>query len=260
MKRFVLIAALTLLANDTLGAIMEIPLSYDDAWQKAVQAISLEGFDLAAIDKDSGTIQGVKSLGLDNNYLVCSYQRGATTSFSFRISLIITGNDDSSSSISIQGKGMRGSYQNERTLIFWKNQIHSEDQCESTGEMEFALLNKISGSPVSSGPYDALIRQLQNPSQLVRTTASVNIYNERVDNEELYKAVESALRRQLTNLNRASSEPLQLEIIRHAKALAGSGNLAFMPLLDELSSSPAKDVARYAKKFKKILKKRAKKK
>lgn len=94
---------------------------------------------------------------------------------------------------------------------------------------------------------ESLIAQLQSSSAQQRTMASQIIFNQRIHDVELFEEVATAIRNQLANLNKKSSDTLQEEVAWHAKALATSGNMEYMPLLDELSKSTAKKVAKYAK-------------
>jgi hypothetical protein len=113
----------------------------------------------------------------------------------------------------------------------------------------------------------SLIKLLQSPSPEVRTKASKSIYYAKFDDarfmivgEQVYEAVATAIRNQLATLNKESPRQQQEEVAWHAEALAASGNLDYMPLLDELSRSPVRKVARHAKKAKKLLAKTANRK
>jgi hypothetical protein len=141
MKQITWLALLALLSTSAWGIEMEVPLSYDNAWVKTMQVIALEGIELSAVDKDSGVIQG--SAPFDHNYVVCPALKGLATSYTCHISVAVQKKDQSSSVVSIQAKGSRESYQNDRHFLRPKTTIVTETKCESTGELENSLLKKI---------------------------------------------------------------------------------------------------------------------
>ena len=100
---------------------------------------------------------------------------------------------------------------------------------------------------------ESLIEQLHSSSTQQRTMASKTIFTQSIHDVELYEEVATAIRNQLANLNKKSPGTLQEEIAWHTKALATSGNEKYLPLLDELSNSAAKKVAKYAKESVKLL-------
>ena len=268
MKRLALIAALSLVSTGAWGVEMEVPLNYESAWLKTVQVIALEGIDLSVIDKESGIIQGSKFYDQAPVYLTCQPLEGRATSYILNIAVTILAKDETSSMILVQGKGVRKSFQNRSLFNPRRGQVDSESTCISTGVLEHLLLNKVlkpSGSTESQDAQplvslsgadirvESLFLQLQSPLQWVRTNASKSIYSVRIDNAELYEAVAIAIKMQLAILDKKSPSELQQEVAWHTKALATSGNLDYMPLLDELSRSTARTVAKHAKKSKKLL-------
>lgn len=102
-------------------------------------------------------------------------------------------------------------------------------------------------------PSKSTLERLQSSSQEERTRASRKIYEEGVDDKSLYEEVAIAIRKQIPTLNKKSPRAQQQEVAWHIKALSCSGNQKFLPLFDELVKSPARTVAKYAKKYKKLL-------
>lgn len=100
---------------------------------------------------------------------------------------------------------------------------------------------------------ESILEELQSSSQQERTSASKRIYNNWIGDEQVYEEVAIVIRNQLPTLNKKSPKAQQEEVAWHIKALSCSGNQEYLPLLDELSRSPAKKIAKYAKKYKKIL-------
>lgn len=106
----------------------------------------------------------------------------------------------------------------------------------------------------------AFIEQLQSSSSMERLKASERIFYARFDpprflyvGSGVYEVVAAVIRNQLPTLSRKTPRKQQEEIAWHSKALAASGNLDYIPLLEELSNSPASKVARYGKSSKKLL-------
>lgn len=139
-----LFIALFLIHSNVWAVEMEIPLKYDLAWLKTVQVIALEGITLSTSDKDSGIIQGSKSFDKDSKYFTCPNLRGRAKSYSFNISATVREKTESSSKVSVQVEGLRKSYQNRHFLFITIGRVHSETKCESTGEIETSIFNRIS--------------------------------------------------------------------------------------------------------------------
>ena len=95
---------------------------------------------------------------------------------------------------------------------------------------------------------ESLIAQLQSPSVQERTRASQHIYGAGIADSELYSVVANAITSHGGDVNGESPAPQQQEIAWHAKALGGSANIEYMPILEELSESSSRTVAKHAKK------------
>jgi hypothetical protein len=121
--------------------------------------------------------------------------------------------------------------------------------------MKYLILLGLVAISLSSGAYAqserssaSLIGQLGSAASQDRTEASRYIYGAGIDDAEVYKAVAAAIEISSSTLNRESPNTQQQEVAWHAKALASSGNAEYLPILEELSESSAKSVARHAKK------------
>jgi hypothetical protein len=101
----------------------------------------------------------------------------------------------------------------------------------------------------------SLIDQLGSAPPQDRTEASRYIYGRGIDDVDVYKAVARAIETSSSTLSPESPSTQQQEVAWHAKALASSGNAEYMPILEELSESPAKTVAKHAKKSTALLQK-----
>jgi len=118
----------------------------------------------------------------------------------------------------------------------------------------FIAISLLAASPSANAAEErsvsSLILQLQSPSAQERTRASQYIHGAGISDIDLYNAVAEAVSIHRVDLNADSPGSLQQEIAWHAKALGGSAIYDYMPLLEELSESPAKTVAKHAKKSK----------
>jgi hypothetical protein len=99
----------------------------------------------------------------------------------------------------------------------------------------------------------SLIEQLQSTSPEVRIKASQYIYGGGIENAELYAAVADAIEKQSATLYKNPSKVVRQEVSWHAKALASSGNMDYMPLLDKLSKSSSRSISKHANNSKTIL-------
>lgn len=134
-------------SNNTLVKInlaSEVPLNYDTVWRKVVQAIALEGIEISTNDKDSGIIQGSKSSDENSKYFVCPPLKGRAKSYSFNLTATVSEKTETSSIVSVRGEGLRKSYQNRHFIVITTGRKHTETKCETTGELESILFNRIS--------------------------------------------------------------------------------------------------------------------
>jgi hypothetical protein len=99
----------------------------------------------------------------------------------------------------------------------------------------------------------SLIEQLQSDSAQDRIGASRYVYGAGIDDADLYAAIAKVIEVRSADLSDESSDVELKEISTHLKALGGSGNAMYMPLLETLSTSSVKYVAKHADKAIKLL-------
>ena len=99
----------------------------------------------------------------------------------------------------------------------------------------------------------SLMEQLQSTSPEVRIKASQYIYGGGIESAELYAAVADAIEKQSATIYKNPSKLVRQEVSWHAKALASSGNMDYMPLLDKLSKSSSRSISKHANKSKVLL-------
>lgn len=92
---------------------------------------------------------------------------------------------------------------------------------------------------------DNLIARVQSQSVAERTRASQDIYGAGINSKALYSAVAKQIEAVLPTVTKDS--PKVDEVAWHAKALGTSGDVTYLPLLEKLSRSEIRGIARHAK-------------
>ncbi|KGM55994.1 hypothetical protein N800_10230 [Lysobacter daejeonensis GH1-9] len=92
---------------------------------------------------------------------------------------------------------------------------------------------------------DNLIARLQSQSVAERTRASQDIFGAGINSKALYAEVAKRIGEVLPTVTKDS--PKVDELAWHAKAIGTSGDMAYMPLLEQLSRSDIRGIARHAK-------------
>jgi hypothetical protein len=252
MKGLALVASLLLISATSWAVTKEVPLNYDDAWQKAVRGFASEGIEFSVIDKETGIIQGSKETNKDRRYFNCPYDNNRI-SWSYVITVTIQEKDEQSSIVSIIAKGLLNGHENSHFLFIKTGTEIFEDACASTGQTEKDFLQEIFGVSVSISRNEELIMQLQRSSHLLRNRASRAIYKGEKLDKAVYDAVADAIQDQLGMLNKRSPREMENELSYHAYALSKSGDPEYIPLLNELTQSSNRKVAKAAKKAKEML-------
>lgn len=98
---------------------------------------------------------------------------------------------------------------------------------------------------------DAIIERLNSNSIEVRTQASQEAFGAGIKSDALYQKIESVAEAGLKGMDKNS--PRSNEIAWHIKALAGSGDIKYLPLIERASQSGVRSLARHAKDAKEIL-------
>lgn len=92
---------------------------------------------------------------------------------------------------------------------------------------------------------DNLIARLQSNSIAERKRASQDIFGAGINSKSLYAEVAKRIEAVLPTVTKDS--PKVDEVAWHAKALGTSGDMGYMPMLEELSRSDIRGIARHAK-------------
>lgn len=98
-----------------------------------------------------------------------------------------------------------------------------------------------------------LKNQLQSNFVKDRIEASNFIYGAGIESPELYEAVSMALKRHDPKALQFASRHIKREVASHVKALGGSGNVEYMPLLEEFTKSSSRSIRKYARAAKEML-------
>ena len=145
MKKLLLL--LSLLISSNLFAIeKEISLSYESAWNKVMQVLSIEGAIIGLKDKASGVIQASSSVLRDDYklyYPSCNVP-GSVISVTSNISVVVKEVNSDRSKIIITTKGAVESYRQSRLLFIKLGKTNYHTNCVSNGRLEEKLLSSFS--------------------------------------------------------------------------------------------------------------------
>ena len=104
---------------------------------------------------------------------------------------------------------------------------------------------------ITSANKDHLLSLLDSNSIETRSLAAQRIYGAGITDEKIYNKLEGLLSEVVSSLPKRS--PRSDELAWHLKALSSSGDLKYLPLIEEFIKSKNRKVAKYAKKSKKEL-------
>lgn len=119
----------------------------------------------------------------------------------------------------------------------------------------FFFLLAAKGAPAWAEPPNAawdattIIATLQSGTVAQRTDASIAVFGAGMADPAVYAAIADRLRGGLATLDQPKSEPGDRldELAWHAKALGGSGDVAYLPLLQQAAQSSHRSLARHAR-------------
>lgn len=105
-------------------------------------------------------------------------------------------------------------------------------------------------SPISLASPDQAsadrLQRLQSENSLVRRDVSRELYGSGQQDEEALNAIASLLDEQLSEIT-SKKDPRADEAAWHTKALAASGNMDYLPLIERAIKSPVRSIARHGR-------------
>ena len=118
--------------------------------------------------------------------------------------------------------------------------------------LAFFLLGAVSSVHAQVGKdVGALIELLKSESVADRTRASKEVFGAGIRDEAVYAQISLLVEAGMEGIDKKS--PRVDELAWHVKALASSGDISYMPLIDQAVNSGVGSLARHAKDAKKIL-------
>ena len=130
-------------ATNSWAVDRDVSLSYDEAWKRTLQTLTLEGVTFTVTNKETGIIQGMGAFQKDSKSFTCTKVPGRVESYTFNISAVVR-ESPTGAVVSVKAEGSAKSFQYRRLIFIRTSRVYYDTPCPSTGTLEESLLKRLS--------------------------------------------------------------------------------------------------------------------